>query len=251
MFKFNKRRIRKESSKETFEKEGFKIAFGITIILLGVISLFYETSNAILVGVCISVFLFYVVDTFSYRKGFLNFLTISVLLLFCIFPTLPYLKEILKEKYLHTIIFSSIGLCLLCNARSTYKNIRNNKMRVQDNLTEQLSIETHEFEMIKVLVNDLLKMEDVLLKNNLYNRDLNKILDHTKSYLQNEYMISKTKYNLSIKGQNEGKEIFELSEIEKAIQNSLIITREKEEKPVEKKEKKKEIKPKKELGKKS
>lgn len=153
-----KDKIKLISMKEMLDKEGLKLSFWISIIILGIISTIYGTSNTILIGVSIGSILFTVIDFIFPRKGLFQFLTISVLLIICIFPNISYVKYLLDPKLNNAIIFFSFGANFLISAFNTYKNILNDKKEVQNNLIDTATIISNQFENYLFFLNDLLKI---------------------------------------------------------------------------------------------
>ena len=236
-----KRKIKRFSKKEMLKQEGFKLAFGISIILLGIMSIFYDTSNTILIGISVSSLLFNIIDTLAPKKSFWQFITISILLLFCIFPSIEYLEEFLNPKISNAIVFFSFGMSFLMSAHNTYKNILNNKLQTSNYLVETTTSISHQFDNYIYLLNDLQKMRNILMKENFNRIEMSNVLASTQEFIKNEYVVSKTKYDLSLLGQENVKDNFSLNEIEKAIQKTSLINKEQvvTEKVKETKEKKK------------
>ncbi len=238
MFKKNqyKRRMRRESRREAFEKDGFQLAYGITIILLGGLSLYFDTPKSVLLGVSMSALLFTIVNTLSPRKSYFHFFTISVLLVFCIFPNMKYFEPLLEDKIYHSILFFSFGLIFLISSISTYKNILNNKRKTYEYLNDISSMVVNQFEHDISLLKELSKIKD---SNRI--ESIDKVISNTQDYIQNEYIVCKTKYDLALKGQEEVKSSFSLNEIEASLQKTMIPEKE-ETTPIKKEPKKKENK---------
>ena len=251
------RRMKRQSRKEMLEKEGFKLAFGLSIILLGVISIYYDTPTTVLIGISISALLFTFIDTLSPRKGLYHFIPITVLLIFCIFPNIKYLEKLLNPKLSNAIIFFSFGASFLISSINTYKSILMSKRKSHEYLSETATMVNHQFDNYIYLMNDLVKIKDTLITNPSNLKEVDRILKNTQEYIQNEYVISKTKYDLALKGQEEVKDKFSMHEIENAIQNTVIVDRDakikKSIKEIDERSKtstKKETKPKKKTSKK-
>ena len=224
----SKRKMKRLSRKEMLKQEGFKLALGISIILLGVMSIFYDTSSTILIGISVSYLLFNIIDLLAPKKSFWQFITISILLLFCIFPSIEYIKEFLNPKINNAIIFFSFGISFLISAHKTYRNILKNKELQNKYLIDNATSINHQFDNYIYLLNDLQKMRNLLMKENFNRVEMSNVLGSTQEFIKNEYVVSKTKYDLSLIGQSDIKDTFSLGEIEKAIQSTSLISKEKE-----------------------
>lgn len=223
MIKIIKDKMKDKSFREMLDKEGFKLAFGVSIIILGIISIFYDTSNTILIGVSISSLLFTIIDAIFPGKGLFQFLPVSILLIFCIFPDISYINELLNSKLNNAIIFFSFGISFLISSINTYKNILNRKREDQKYFINTATIISNQFDNYIYLSNDLVKIKNILDKNNVNIKELNDIMIEVKNYIQNEYIVSKFKFDLSLKGQEETRNSFSIYEIEEAIKNNIIF----------------------------
>ena len=223
MFKRNsyKRKMRKMSRRETLERDGFKLAYGLSIIMIGILSIYFECPRSVIVGVAISALVFSFIDTLSPRRGFLHFFTIRVLLMILIFPNMKGLEEILKPKWYDLILCISFGCIFLIQSISTYKWILKSKRKSYEYLVDTSNLVAHQFDNYKVLLNNLNKMKSYM-KDSTHKEEIEKIMINAQDFIQNEYILNKTKYDLSLKGQEDVKEMFTLKEVEFALQNTKV-----------------------------
>ena len=116
--------IYKEELKEELKNNSIVLSFAISIIIIGIISIFYKNSNSLLIGIAISSFLLTIIQCFSNGNTMLNILPIFTLLIFGFFQKsiehIPIINVLLKEEYANFIIFLSFSLTFLTQA---YKNI--------------------------------------------------------------------------------------------------------------------------------
>ena len=231
MFKFIKKvifkilrikddRLKINSIKEVFEYDGFKISFAIAIIILGIISLSYETSNTILVGISISSFIFSIIDTFRNRSTLLYMFPLTILLIFCIYPDVFIVKYLSDPKLNNLIIYVSFGISFIASAYSNYLARYRLKKEMHDGLLNSVASTGKEFEKLNVVLKDINKIRRRLNKVGFHDSEVEDIFDNIMEFLLSEYNIGKAKYDLSVIGRNDIKNTFTLDEIEDVIQEN-------------------------------
>lgn len=211
-----------DSLKDVLEYEGFKISFAIAIITLGVISLFYNTSNTILIGISISSFIFSIIDTFWNRKTLFYVFPLTILLIFCIYPNFFIVKYLSDPKLNNLIVFVSFGATFITNAYSNYLSRYKSKKIMYDGLVDSVTLVGNQFENIQFLTEEFKKIKIRFKEIGLKDEESNKLLDNLVEYLLNEYNISKVRYDLSLIGQDKGKSSFSLDEIEEILKENSV-----------------------------
>ena len=84
------------------------------LIIIGIISIFYQNSKTLLIGIAISSFLLTIIQCISSGNNILNIFPIFTLLLFGFFPktieNIPGINILIKDEYCNLIIFISFAL---------------------------------------------------------------------------------------------------------------------------------------------
>ena len=207
--------IFKDCKKEEIKENGFKVSFGFSIILLGVISIFFDTNNTILVGISLSSLIFTFVDAIPRKNNLLYIFPLSVLLLFCVYPDLIFIKPFLDTSFNNFIVFVSFGITFCLNAYTSYHNrISVANKRLEDDLKYQKDVESQLYNSVIILTN-IVKIREICLRDEILNTDLNRVVDELYQYSQEEKtlaIIKRDLVTLSLKNNNHRYSIDEIQD---------------------------------------
>ncbi|MDO4996988.1 MAG: hypothetical protein Q4E69_07385 [Bacilli bacterium] len=209
--------INKECFLEEIEENGFRLAFGISIIIVGIVSYFYDTSNTILVGISISSFLFALFDATSKGNSLTYIIPLSILLLFCIFPDLPFIKFLLDEHLNNSIVFISFGLTFCIFSYSSYKNrierITNKleeDIRYRDNVINQ-------YENSIIISKLVVQIRKHCIDKKYIDVNLHKLLSELEKYADEESTLGSIKNKLLSLSEDSSQNTYTIEEIENAV----------------------------------
>ena len=217
-FKENKH---KEEIKEELKNNSIVLSFAVSIIIIGIFSIFYKNSNSLLIGIAISSLLLTLIQCFSNGNTMLNILPIFTLLIFGFFgeslEKIPVINVLLDEKYSNFIIFLSFSLTFLTQA---YKNIifkhKLKEIKVEFNNDKNNMINT-ELTIIKNVKDKTKKIkrsiEEAKIKDNNISNSMKDLID----YVNEETFISNVKSSLIVKGSDDMKTTFNIEEVEESI----------------------------------
>ena len=114
----------REELKEELKNNSIVLSFAISIIIIGIISVFYTNNNSLLIGISISSLLLTLIQCFSNGNTMLNILPVFTLLIFGFFQksieSIPIINTLLNQQFTNLIIFIAFSLTFLTQA---YKNI--------------------------------------------------------------------------------------------------------------------------------
>ena len=220
--------IYKEELKEELKNNSIVLSFALSIIVIGIISIFYSTNNTLLIGIAISSLLLTIIQCFSNGNTMLNILPIFTMLLFGFFQksieSIPVINLLLQEKYCNVVIFIAFSLTFLTQA---YKNIlfkHKLKQQLVDYNMEKNKLIYTQLETIKNInekTSEIKKLNDTEKGSN---PRLNKALSDLKRYVEEEAFISNVKSSLILKGSTENKSSFNVEEVEESIiKNSGVV----------------------------
>lgn len=225
-FKFNKRPVKKEDSYENDIKSELKnnsivLSFALSIIIIGIISIFYKNSNNLLIGIAISSLLLTIIQCISNGNTILNILPIFTMLIFGFFPktieNIPGVNILLKDDFCNLIIFLAFSLTFLTQA---YKNIifkhEIDKVGVECNKEKNKMI-TAQLEIIKNIKVKTSKIKSISEEKGLYDLSFNKAINDLDDYVENETFINNVKSTLINKGSEDQKSTFNIEEVEESI----------------------------------
>ena len=232
--------IYKEELKEELKNNSIVLSFAISIIVVGIISIFYKNSNSLLIGIAVSSLLLTIIQCFSNGNTMLNILPIFTLLIFGFFQKsiehIPIINILLKEQYANFIIFLAFSLTFLTQA---YKNIifkySLKKATVNFNKDKNKMIQT-ELEIIKNIKDKSKRIkrsiDDANIKNDNIRRSIKDLID----YVDEEKFISNVKSTLITKGSEDMKVTFNIEEVEESIMLNSQINRNRDINAVKKEE---------------
>lgn len=235
-FKFNKQQNRSEDSyKKEIEAElknnSIVLSFALSIIVIGIISIFYQNSDTLLIGIAISSLLLTIIQCIGNGNTMLNIFPIFTLLIFGFFPktieNIPGINTLLKDDYRNLIIFIAFSLTFLTQS---YKNIvfKHNieKAGVEYNKEKNKMI-TAQLEIIKNIKNKTNRIKTISEEKGLYDLSFNKAINDLNEYVENETFINNVKSTLIVKGSEDQKSTFNIEEVEESILlNSGVARRE-------------------------
>lgn len=223
----------KKEFKEELKNNSIVLSFAISIIIIGVFSIFYKNeNNALLIGIAISSLLLTLIQCFSNGNTMLNILPVFTLLIFGFFQksidSIPVVNIMLKEQYANFIIFLAFSLTFLTQA---YKNIifkhAINEANVSYNQEKNKMIYA-ELEIIKNVKDKVNKIKRVTNEDNIVDENLNRVLKDLINYVENESFVSNVKSTLITKGSEDKKVTFNIEEVEESIMLNSGLTRNRE-----------------------
>jgi len=222
----------KEEIKEELKNNSIVLSFAISIIIIGIFSIFYKNSNSLLIGIAISSLLLTIIQCFSNGNTMLNILPIFTLLIFGFFgeslSKIPVLNVLLNEKYSNFIIFLSFSLTFLTQA---YKNIifiyKLKEIKVEFNQDKNDMINT-DLTIIKNIKDKTKKIKKSLDEANIKDNNINNSIKELLDYVKDETFISNVKSSLITKGNEDMKTTFNIEEVEESILLNSNMNRERE-----------------------
>ena len=226
-FKENKH---KEEIKEELKNNSIVLSFAISIIIIGIFSIFYKNSNSLLIGIAISSLLLTLIQCFSNGNTMLNILPIFTLLIFGFFGVslekIPVINVLLDEKYSNFIIFLAFSLTFLTQA---YKNIifkhklKETKVEFNNDKNKMINTELTIIKNIKDKTKRIKRsVEDANIKDNSISNSVKDLID----YVNEETFISNVKSSLIVKGSDDMKTTFNIEEVEESILLNSNMNRE-------------------------
>lgn len=219
--------------KEELKNNSIVLSFAVSIIIIGVFSIFYKNeNNSLLIGIAISSLLLTLIQCFSNGNTMLNILPVFTLLIFGFFQksidSIPIVNVLLKEQYSNFIIFLAFSLTFLTQA---YKNIifkhAINEANVGYNQEKNKMIYA-ELEIIKNVKDRVNKIKKVTTEDNIEDDNLSKALVDLTAYVENESFVSNVKSTLITKGSEDRKVTFNIEEVEESIMLNSGLARSRE-----------------------
>ena len=213
--------INKECFLEEIEENGFRLAFGISIIIVGIVSYFYDTSNTILVGISVSSALFSFIESFFGGNTLANAAPLTILLLFCIYPNAPFVKVLSDTQLNNLIVFISFGFAFVFFSYSSYKNrierITNKleeDIRYRDNVINQYESKVENSIIISKLVVQIRKH---CIDKKYIDVNLHKLLSELEKYADEESTLGSIKNKLLSLSEDSSQNTYSIEEIENAV----------------------------------
>ena len=222
----------KEEVKEELKNNSIVLSFAFSIIIVGILSIFYRNSNALLIGIAISSLLLTLIQCFSNGNTILNILPIFTLLIFGFFgeslEKIPLINILLKENYSNFIIFLAFSLTFLTQA---YKNIifkhKLKETKVEFNNDKNKMINT-ELTIIKNVKDKTKKIKRSVEEANIKDNNISNSIKDLLDYVNEETFISNVKSSLINKGNEDMKTTFNIEEVEESIMLNSSINRNRE-----------------------
>ena len=223
----------KENYKEEIEEElknnSIVLSFALSIVIVGIISIFYKNSNTLLIGIAVSSLLLTIIQCFSNGNTMLNILPIFTLLIFGFFPdtikSIPGVNILLEDQFCNLIIFLAFSLTFLTQA---YKNIifrhEVKKAAVEYNKEKNKMIYA-QLDVIKNIKDKAEKIKSTAEEKGLYDIAFNKTIEDLKEYVESETFVSSVKSSLITKGSENQKSTFNIEEVEESIMLNSGLTR--------------------------
>ena len=218
----------KEEIKSELKNNSIVLSFALSIIVIGIFSIFYKNSTSLLIGIALSSLLLTIIQCVSNGNTMYNILPIFTMLILGFFQksleNIPVINVLLKEQYKNFIIFIAFSLTFLTQA---YKNIVFNH-----NIKEQLinyNIEKNkriyaQLEVIKTIKDKTNKIISLVDNKDITQKELKQELEELEEYVENQAFVSNVKSSLIVKGSEENKSTFNIEEVEESIKlNSSII----------------------------
>lgn len=218
----------KEEIKSELKNNSIVLSFALSIIVIGIFSIFYKNSTSLLIGIALSSLLLTIIQCVSNGNTMYNILPILTMLVFGFFQksleNIPVLNVLLKEQYTNFIIFIAFSLTFLTQA---YKNIVfNHKIKEQlinYNIEKNKRIYA-QLEVIKTIKDKTNKIISLVDNKDITQKELKQELEELEEYVENQAFVSNVKSSLIVKGSEENKSTFNIEEVEESIKlNSSII----------------------------
>ena len=199
----------KEEIKEEFQNNSIVLSFALCIIVIGILSMFFKTSNTLLIGIAISSLLLTIIQCISEGNTLLNILPVFTMLLFGFFDKsiekIPIVNLLIDKNISYLIIFLSLAITFFTQS---YKNIIY-KYKVRKQLTdynkEKNSIVYNQLEILKNISEMIFET-----KNKSNDKDL---FDNLTKYVEQEVFVSNVKNSLL----NTGNSNYNIDEVEESI----------------------------------
>jgi len=213
--------IYKEELKEELKNNSIVLSFAFSIIIIGIISIFYQNNSTLLIGIAISSLLLTLIQCFSNGNTMLNILPVFTLLIFGFFQksveSIPIINLLLKEQFRNFIIFISFSLTFLTQA---YKNIIFHHDLKEINVKyneEKNKMIYNELEIIKIIKEKATKIKKVAQEKNMNNEVFNRCMKDLLDYVEDETFKNNVKSTLITKGSEDKKVTFNIEEVEESI----------------------------------
>lgn len=222
----------KKEIKEELKNNSIVLSFAISIIIIGIITIFYKNSETLLIGIAISSILLTIIQCFSNGNTLLNILPLITLLIFGFFPktieNIPGINVLLNKDFYYIIVFFAFSISFLTQA---YKNIifrYKVNQSILNNNNEKNKVIYNQLKIMKNIKNRVNDIKKVIEKKNVTDENITKSLEELESYVENESFISNVKSTLITKGNEDEKDKFAIEEIEESIilNSALARTRE-------------------------
>lgn len=218
----------KEEIKSELKNNSIVLSFALSIIVIGIFSIFYKNSTSLLIGIALSSLLLTIIQCVSNGNTMYNILPIFTMLILGFFQksleNIPVINVLLKEQYKNFIIFIAFSLTFLTQA---YKNIVfNHKIKEQlinYNIEKNKRIYA-QLEVIKTIKDKTNKIISLVDNKNITQKELKQELEELEEYVENQAFVSNVKSSLIVKGSEENKSTFNIEEVEESIKlNSSIV----------------------------
>ena len=218
----------KEEIKSELKNNSIVLSFALSIIVIGIFSIFYKNSTSLLIGIALSSLLLTIIQCVSNGNTMYNILPIFTMLILGFFQksleNIPVINVLLKEQYKNFIIFIAFSLTFLTQA---YKNIVfNHKIKEQlinYNIEKNKRIYA-QLEVIKTIKDKTNKIISLVDNKDITQKELKQELEELEEYVEKQAFVSNVKSSLIVKGSEENKSTFNIEEVEESIKlNSSII----------------------------
>ena len=218
----------KEELKSELKNNSIVLSFALSIIVIGIFSIFYKNSTSLLIGIALSSLLLTIIQCVSNGNTMYNILPIFTMLIFGFFQksleNIPVINVLLKEQYTNFIIFIAFSLTFLTQA---YKNIvfnhKTKEQLINYNLEKNKLIYA-QLEVIKTIKDKTNKIISIVDNKNATSKELKQELEELEEYVENQAFVSNVKSSLIVKGSEENKSTFNIEEVEESIKlNSSIV----------------------------
>ena len=205
----------KEELKSELKNNSIVLSFALSIIVIGIFSIFYKNSTSLLIGIALSSLLLTIIQCVSNGNTMYNILPIFTMLIFGFFQksleNIPVINVLLKEQYTNFIIFIAFSITFLTQQLINY-NLEKNKL-----IYAQL-------EVIKTIKDKTNKIISLVDNKNITQKELKQELEELEEYVEDQAFVSNVKSSLIVKGSEENKSTFNIEEVEESIKlNSSIV----------------------------
>ena len=228
MHEFNHR----EELKEELKNNSIVLSFAISIIIVGIISIFYSNNQSLLIGIAISSLLLTLIQCFSNGNTMLNILPVFTMLMFGFFDTsissIPVFNVLLDKNNSNFIIFLAFSLTFLTQA---YKNIlfkhdlKEANVKYNDEKNKMIYAQ---LDIIKNIKAKALKIGKISHDNKFTNNEFDMAMNDLMEYVERETFVSNVKSTLISKGSEDKKVTFNIEEVEESIMLNSGLVRNRE-----------------------
>ena len=199
------KKMTKISLKNEIKENGFKLSFGLSIIFVGILSLFFNISNLVIIGVSISSLLFAIIDALPKKNNLLYFFPLSILLISCIFSNMPFINFFLTSKLNNFIVFASFGLTICLYSYVSYRNrIKSLALKYKENVKYKDKI-INRLENSIIILESSIKIRNICIEKKYNDKELHKEITLLEKFAQQEKIlasVSNELVNLSISKNN-------------------------------------------------
>lgn len=222
----------REEIKEELSNNSIVLSFAITIILIGIFSIFSGPNPSLLIGIAITTLLLTIIQCFKQGNTMLNILPIFTMLIFGFFhksiELLPIIRILLNERVCNFIIFLAFSLSFFIQSYNhiVYKHsIRTRNIEANNHKNKLLLSQLSTDKKLVTLANNI---EKVAYERDVYDSYLIQSIHDLLDYINTESFVTTVKSKLIIKGYDNKKASFDMEEIEDAILSSNGVNRERE-----------------------
>lgn len=237
-FKFNfKKRIKignsvyNEEIKEEIKNNSILLSFALAIIIVGIISIFYNNSDTLLIGIAVSSLLLTLIQCFISGNTIFNIFPIITLLIFGFFPktieNIPIVNILMRKELCNLIVFLTFGLMFFTQACENIVHRHNVKIASINYNREKNKMLTSELNIIKNIKDGIQKIKKTCKESGIKDKNLNKTLNELAEYIEKESFVSNVKSSLIVKGNEDKKNTFNIEEVEESLllNNAVIRNR--------------------------
>ena len=211
------KQLKKYCSQQEIKESGFKIAFGISIIIVGIASIKFQINSAILVGISFSSLLFSFIDVLPKKNNLLYIFPLTLLLFFCIYPNLKIIKILSNEKLNNPIVFFAFGLTFCINSYMGYKKKFSGEIQKFKNAIKLQKESARQIENALVILTIATNMEQICHKEKIKNNNLEKEINELIEYAEEERKMSDIKAKIVDKEINNKKNTISVDEIQEIL----------------------------------
>lgn len=209
-------------------KNKISLAFGLAMIIVGVLSLWMRVDYMVILGITLSSFLFIVIHSCKSKGSLLNILPITLLLCFCIFPQtlgkLPVFKGFLSDNVNSFLLFITLGFIFIFSFYLESQRQRENNtveelkakeeghltMLLSNHVLRQLTTVKADGNYVLTILTSMIKKFDG--KEKVSYNDVKEEIEELQAFLENKSFLNDIKYSL-LKNDRENVQILDSLEL--------------------------------------